>query len=60
MNLNSLSSLTKAELAALQKALPTMTVAEKIELMDMLDIREKRASLAAAHQSMLEIGRAHV
>ena len=53
MNLNSLSSLTKAELAALQKALPTMTVAEKIELMDMLDVREKRASLAAAHQSML-------
>ena len=30
-----------------------MTVAEKIELMDMLDIREKRASLAAAHDSML-------
>ena len=30
-----------------------MTVAEKIELMDMLDVREKRASLAAAHDSML-------
>ena len=53
MNLNSLTTLTKAELAALQKALPTMTVAEKIELMDMLDVREKRASLAAAHDSML-------
>jgi predicted phage terminase large subunit-like protein len=53
MNLNSLTSLTKPELAALQKALPTMTVAEKVELMDMLDIREKRASLAAAHDSML-------
>ena len=53
MNLNSLTSLTKPELAALQKALPTMTVAEKIELMDMLDVREKRASLAAAHESIL-------
>ncbi len=53
MNLNSLTTLTKAELAALQKALPTMTVAEKIELMDMLDVREKRASLAAAHESIL-------
>jgi len=53
MNLNSLTSLTKPELAALQKALPTMTVAEKVELMDMLDVREKRASLAAAHDSML-------
>jgi len=30
-----------------------MTVAEKVELMDMLDVREKRASLAAAHDSML-------
>lgn len=53
MNLNSLTSLTKPELAALQKALPTMTVAEKIELFDMLEVRERRASLAAASSGML-------
>ena len=53
MNLQALTSLTKAELAALQKALPTMTVAEKIELMDMLDVRERRASLKAASTGML-------
>ena len=53
MNLNSLKTLTKQELLALQRALPTMTVAEKIELMDMLDLREQRASRAAAKTSML-------
>jgi len=53
MNLKALTSLTKPELAALQKALPTMTVAEKIELMDMLDVRERRASLKAASSGML-------
>ena len=53
MNLNSLKTLTKPELLALQKALPTMSVADKIEPMDMLDLREKRARISAAGESML-------
>jgi predicted phage terminase large subunit-like protein len=53
MNLNNLSSLSKTELLALQKALPTMSVADKIELMDMLDVRERRVRLTAASNNML-------
>jgi predicted phage terminase large subunit-like protein len=53
MNLKNLTTLTKRELEALTKALPHMSVAEKIELLDDLEVREKRASLAAASHSML-------
>ena len=55
MKINDLN-LTPSELKALQLALPKMTVQEKIELMDMLEERERRASLYNAR----EIGRAHV
>ena len=53
MKLDQITSLSKTQLAALQQALPTMTVKEKIELMDMLEVREKRARLKAAETSML-------
>jgi len=47
------SMLSKAELAALLKALPTMSVRDKMELFDDLEIRERRASLIAAQGNML-------
>ncbi len=53
MNLQNLTTLTKRELEALMKALPHMSVQEKMELLDDLEVREKRASLAAANHSML-------
>jgi len=48
-----LTSLTKLELEALQKALPHMSAAEKAELLQDLEEREKRARLAAAQDNML-------
>jgi predicted phage terminase large subunit-like protein len=53
MNLQNITALTKRELAALVKALPHMSVQEKMELLDDLEVREKRASLVAANHSML-------
>lgn len=53
MNLDALTTLSKDELIALQKALPTMSLQDKMELFDMLEVREKRASLAAAQGNML-------
>ena len=53
MNLQNLTTLTKRELEALMKALPHMSVQEKMELLDDLEVREKRASLVAANHSML-------
>ena len=53
MKLDQITTLSKTQLAALQQALPSMTVKEKIELMDMLEVREKRARLTAAETSML-------
>ena len=53
MNLDALTTLSKEELLALQKALPTMSLQDKMELFDMLEVREKRASLAAAQGNML-------
>ena len=53
MNLKNLTTLTKRELEALTKALPHMSVQEKMELLDDLEVRERRASLAAANHSML-------
>ena len=43
MNLDALTTLSKEELLALQKALPTMSLQDKMELFDMLEVREKRA-----------------
>jgi predicted phage terminase large subunit-like protein len=48
-----LTSLTKLELEALQKALPHMSAVEKAELLADLEEREKRARLAAAQDNML-------
>ncbi len=51
--MSALTSLTKLELEALQKALPHMTAAEKAELLQDLEEREKRTRLAAAQDNML-------
>ena len=51
--MKTLTSLTKLELEALQKALPHMSAAEKAELLQDLEEREKRARLAAAQDNML-------
>ncbi len=51
--MKTLTSLTKLELEALQKALPHMSATEKAELLQDLEEREKRARLAAAQDNML-------
>ncbi|MGL4265389.1 MAG: phage terminase large subunit [Afipia sp.] len=48
-----LTTLTKLELEALQKALPRLSAAEKAELLQDLETREARARIAAAQDSML-------
>jgi predicted phage terminase large subunit-like protein len=53
MNLSKLTTLTKRELEALQRALPTMSVKDKMELLDDLELRESRARLVAAQDNML-------
>ena len=53
MNLSKLTTLTKRELEALQRALPTMSIKDKMELLDDLELRESRARLAAAQDNML-------
>jgi predicted phage terminase large subunit-like protein len=53
MNLEKLTSLSKVELQALMRALPTMSLQDKIELFDDLEVRERRTRLAAAQHSML-------
>ena len=53
MNLSNLTTLTKRELEALQRALPTMSIKEKMELLEDLELRESRARLAAAQDNML-------
>ena len=53
MNLSKLTTLTKRELEALERALPTMSIKEKMELLDDLEMRERRARLAAAQDNML-------
>jgi len=47
------TSLSKQELEALQKALPHMSAQEKAELLQDLEEREKRTRLAAAQENML-------
>ncbi len=51
--MKNLTTLTKLELDALQKALPHMSAAEKEELLKDLETREMRARLAAAQDNML-------
>jgi predicted phage terminase large subunit-like protein len=53
MNLSKLTSITKRELEALERALPTMSVKDKLELLDDLELREHRTRLAAAQDNML-------
>lgn len=53
MNLSKLTTLTKRELEALERALPTLSVKEKMELLDDLELREHRTRLAAAQDNML-------
>ena len=53
MRLEDLTSLSKTELLALQKALPGMSLREKMELLEDLEVREKRARLQAAQNNML-------
>ena len=53
MNLDKITTLSKAEIEALMRALPTMSVKDKIELFDDLEIRERRASLITAQTNML-------
>ena len=53
MNLSKLTTLTKRELEALERALPTMSVKDKMELLDDLELREHRTRLAAAQDNML-------
>ena len=56
MNLESLT-LNTAEIQAIQRALPTMSLKEKIELMDMLEEREKRYKLVAGRTNVLEFAK---
>ena len=53
MTTEKITILSKAELAALQLALPTMSIAEKLELFADLEVRERRATLQAAQSNML-------
>jgi len=53
MKLDKITTLSKAELEALMRALPTMQLKDKMELFDDLEVREKRASLMAAQNNML-------
>jgi predicted phage terminase large subunit-like protein len=56
MKLNDLN-LTPAEAKALQAALPKMSVQEKIELMDMLDERERRRSMYSARGNLIDFAK---
>jgi len=53
MNLSKLTTLTKRELESLERALPTMSLKDKMELLDDLELRESRARLVAAQDNML-------
>ena len=58
MKRDAFTTLSKIELEAMQKALPYMSVQEKMELFDDLELREKRASLKAASTNMLGFAQA--
>ena len=53
MNLEKFTSISAREIEAIKLALPTLTTKEKLELLEDLDVREKRATLAAAKTNML-------
>jgi len=53
MNLQNLTTLSKIELQALMKALPKMSLQDKMELFEDLEVRERRARLTSAEKSML-------
>jgi len=50
-------TLTVQEAAAIQAAMPTMTLMEKIELMDMLEERERRSALHNGRTNMIDFAR---
>jgi len=56
LKLNDLT-LSPQEIQALQAALPRMSTAEKIELMEMLEVREQRFKVATAQNSVLEFAK---
>jgi len=58
MKRDAFTTLSKIELEAMQKALPYMSVQEKMELFEDLELREKRASLRAASTNMLGFAQA--
>jgi len=58
MKRDDFTTLSKIELEAMQKALPYMSVQEKMELFEDLELREKRASLKAASTNMLGFAQA--
>ncbi len=53
MDFEQFTSISKVELEAIQKALPFMSLKDKIELLDDIEVRERRASLTAAKTNML-------
>ena len=56
MKLNDLN-LTEVEIKTLQFALPKMSGAEKLELLEMLEERERRMSLSNARLGMLDFAK---
>jgi len=58
MNIEQFTSISKVEIEAIKKALPHMALHDKLELLDDLDVRERRASLTAAKTNMLGFAQA--
>jgi predicted phage terminase large subunit-like protein len=58
MKRDAFTTLSKLELEAMAKALPHMSVKEKMELFDDLELRESRAKLQAAKTNMLGFAQA--
>jgi predicted phage terminase large subunit-like protein len=56
MKLSNLT-LSPTEIQAIQRALPTMSLREKVELMDMLEEREKRYKLTAGRTNMIDFAK---
>ena len=50
-------TLSPQEAAAIQKAMPTMTLVEKLELMDMLEERERRYALQNGRTNMIDFAK---
>jgi len=53
MNIEQFTSISRMELEAIKKVLPHMALHDKLELLDDLDVRERRAKLQAAKTNML-------